>query len=51
MEPNLEELWSIFSLTEEEKTKVVVDKTWVEETKDARRNCLLGKYSPNTILT
>ena len=43
MEPNLEELWSIFSLIEEEKTKVVVDKTWVEETKDARRNCLLGK--------
>ena len=43
MEPNLEELWSIFSLTEEEKTKVVVDKTWVEKTETARRNCLLRK--------
>ena len=43
MDNDLETLWNKFSLTEEEKREMVIEKSWVEETVEVRKNCLLRK--------
>ncbi|XWS71129.1 hypothetical protein CRYUN_Cryun03dG0112000 [Craigia yunnanensis] len=43
MDNDLEALWNKFSLTEDEKSELIIDKSWVEETSEVRKNCLLGK--------
>ena len=50
MKTGLEDLWNKLSLTEDEKSKVVIEKDWIEETTDARRNCLLGKLLTKRVL-
>ncbi|XWS08987.1 hypothetical protein CRYUN_Cryun40dG0047300 [Craigia yunnanensis] len=42
MADDLEEMWR-FSLTEEEKTDVVIEKEWVEDMSEKSKNYLLGK--------
>ena len=39
----LEEMWSKFSLTEEEKTDVVIEKLWIEDLLERSKYFLLGK--------
>ena len=43
METGLEDLWNKLSLSEDEKVEVVIERNWIEETAEARRNCLIGK--------
>ena len=47
METGLEALWNNLSLTKEEQPEVVIEKDWVEENGQARRNCLIGKMVIN----
>ena len=47
METGLEELWKKLSLTEDKQNDIVVKQNWVDETADARRNCLIGKVVMN----
>ena len=50
MKTGLEDLWNKLSLTEDEKSKVVIEKDWIEEIAEARRNCLIGKLLTKRIL-
>ena len=43
MESGLKALWNKFSLFEDEKIEVVIEKSQVEETVSERKNCLIGK--------
>ena len=50
MDSDLEELWNKLSLSADEKSEVVIDKFWVEETANARRNCLLNKLFTKKVI-
>ncbi|XWS30332.1 hypothetical protein CRYUN_Cryun24cG0108200 [Craigia yunnanensis] len=50
MEADLEELWTKSSISEEEKSEVVINKVWVEETENTRKNCLIGKVLTKRII-
>ena len=50
MEIGLEELWNKFSLTEYEKSKVLIDKAQIEEIIDARKNCFIGKLLTKRVI-
>ena len=50
MEIGLKDLWNKLSLTGDKKSEVVIEKDWIEETTDARRNCLLGKLLTKRVL-
>ena len=41
------DLWRKLSLTEDELTKMVVEKDWLEKAKEVGKNCLVGKLVLN----
>ena len=47
METGLEKLWNNLLLTADEQLEVVIEKNWIEETAQARKNCLLGRMVIN----
>ena len=50
METDLEVPWKKFSLSEKKKSEVFIDKAWVEETTNARKNCLIGRILTKRII-
>ncbi|XWS63518.1 hypothetical protein CRYUN_Cryun06bG0105300 [Craigia yunnanensis] len=47
METGLESLWNNLSLTKDEQNEVVIEKDWVKNNENAKRNCLVGKMVIN----
>ena len=43
MTDTLEELWSKFSLTEDEQSDVIVEQGWANDLTKVEKNCALGK--------
>ena len=50
METSLEELWKNLSLTSNEQQDVIIEQKWIEETVQARKNCLLGRMVINRVV-
>ena len=50
METGLEELWKNLSLTSDEQQDVIIEKKWIEEIVQARKNCLFGRMVINRVM-